>query len=48
MGLSASTGQGGNWKFVPALQYYQSVTNSLAGENYNAILMGELDGDWTP
>ncbi|MDQ4120907.1 MAG: dockerin type I domain-containing protein [Acidobacteriota bacterium] len=45
-GPNANTGQTGNWKFLPATRNYQSLGNSLTGEHYEALLIGEVDGDW--
>jgi CSLREA domain-containing protein len=47
-GQTPNTGQTGNWKFLPGTQNYQSLNNSLSGENYEAVLIGEVNGDWTP
>jgi hypothetical protein len=38
----------GQWKFAPALRTYPSVTGPLAGENFEAILVGDVTGNWTP
>jgi CSLREA domain-containing protein len=43
-----NTGQVGNWRFSPVARNYNSLNNSLAGENYEAILIGEVNGNWTP
>lgn len=45
---SPATGEVGNWKFSPNQRTYQSVNNSLSGENYEAVLVGDVDGSWTP
>lgn len=45
-GSNANTGEVGNWRFVPNQKPYPSVTNSLAGEDYQAILVGEINGSW--
>jgi hypothetical protein len=37
----------GQWKFVPANKQYSSLTGELTGENYVAILVGEVSGNWT-
>ncbi len=37
----------GQWKFVPANKQYNSVTQELTGEDYQAILVGEVSGNWT-
>jgi hypothetical protein len=47
-GPNANTGEVGNWKFLPGTQNYQSLNNSLSGENYEAVLIGEINGDWMP
>ncbi len=38
----------GQWKFLPASKNYSSLTASLSGEDYTAVLMGEVTGNWTP
>ena len=40
-------GTTGTWKFTPVNVSYPSVTSSVAGEDYNALLMGEVSGNWT-
>jgi hypothetical protein len=45
---TTATGQVGNWKFSNAPRNYQSLFNSLADQNYEAILVGEVSGNWTP
>jgi hypothetical protein len=47
-GQNTTTGQTGNWKFVPNKRTYASVTNSLTNENYEAYLVGDVNGSWTP
>ena len=44
-GLSVA-GSTGQWKFVPASRTYASVNANLTGENYDAILIGDITGDW--
>jgi hypothetical protein len=43
----ANPGIAGQWKFLPGSKTYQSVANSLSGENYEAILVGDVTGNWT-
>jgi hypothetical protein len=38
----------GTWKFVPATRTFSSVTTSVSGQNFTAILMGDVTGNWTP
>ncbi|MFN0277398.1 MAG: choice-of-anchor J domain-containing protein [Pyrinomonadaceae bacterium] len=40
-------GSTATWKFTPANRNYASVTGSIVGENYSALLMGEVSGNWT-
>lgn len=47
-GANANTGQTGNWKFLPATRSYQSLSSSFSGENFEAVLIGEVSGDWMP
>jgi len=42
----APYGSAGNWLFGPASRTYGTVTNSLAGEDYSALLMGDVSGNW--
>ncbi|MBK8467212.1 MAG: hypothetical protein IPL32_15445 [Chloracidobacterium sp.] len=41
------SGVTGNWKFLPANKIYASVLSSISGEDYSALLMGEVTGNWT-
>lgn len=40
-------GTTGTWKFLPASRDYPFITSSVAGEDYSALLMGEVSGNWT-
>jgi hypothetical protein len=40
------SGQTGNWKFVPSSNTHASVTGNITGEDYSALLMGEVSGNW--
>jgi hypothetical protein len=33
------------WKFIPGAQNY-TLSGSLTNQNYTAVLVGEVDGDW--
>lgn len=44
----AGSGEVGNWKFIPNQRTYVPLTGSRTGENYAAILVGEVNGNWTP
>ena len=43
-----ATEQVGNWKFVPDSRNYSPLSNSLTNENYEAILIGKINGSWMP
>ncbi|HEX9927729.1 MAG TPA: carboxypeptidase regulatory-like domain-containing protein [Pyrinomonadaceae bacterium] len=47
-GPNANTGQTGTWKFDPVSNPHPALNSSVSGENYTAILIGEINGDWTP
>lgn len=44
---NANTGQVGNWKFTPAAIDYLPLDSSKTNQNFEAILVGEVSGDWT-
>jgi hypothetical protein len=43
-----NTSSTGTWKFVPPNRSYTDVEMDHAGEDYGAVLMGEVTGNWTP
>ncbi|MDQ4122622.1 MAG: hypothetical protein M3209_14380 [Acidobacteriota bacterium] len=45
---NASTGQVGNWKFNPINRTYSNLNANQSNQNYAAILVGDVDGDWAP
>jgi hypothetical protein len=47
-GQTAATGQTGNWRFKPPTRSYSAVNGRILSENYEAILIGEVNGSWTP
>lgn len=47
-GATKETGAVGNWKFTPATGSYSSLPGSLSDQNYEAILVGEVNGNWSP
>lgn len=46
---SAISGSGstGTWIFTPVNRTYPSVVTSITGQDYTALLMGEVSGNWT-
>jgi hypothetical protein len=47
-GPNANTGQVGIWKFDPPSRDYASLAGAANNQNYEAILVGEVNGDWIP
>lgn len=47
-GFNTNVGITGQWKFVPASRNYPSLSGNLSGENYDAILVGDVTGNWAP
>ena len=41
------SGSAGTWIFTPVNRNYASVTTNIKGEDYIALLMGEVSGNWT-
>jgi hypothetical protein len=37
----------GQWKFVPVNRQYASISSNLSGQDYQAILIGDVTGNWT-
>lgn len=44
---SSGIGSTGIWQFSPAQRTHTSVLASLTNENYDALLMGDVSGNWT-
>lgn len=36
----------GQWKFAPASRQYNSLNGNIAGQDYQAVLVGEVSGNW--
>lgn len=47
-GIANSNSIAGTWKFTPPNRSYSSVNGNLTGENYGAVLVGDVSGNWTP
>jgi hypothetical protein len=41
-----NAGTVGQWKFLPAQKTYSSLTSNLTGQNFEAVVVGDVDGDW--
>ncbi|MFN0278096.1 MAG: dockerin type I repeat-containing protein [Pyrinomonadaceae bacterium] len=44
---TSGSGSTGNWIFSPLNRTYPSVTGNIAGQDYTALLMGEVSGNWS-
>lgn len=47
-GPTSGTGQAGTWKFNPPIHRYFPLLSSIRDENYAALLIGEVSGNWSP
>jgi hypothetical protein len=47
-GSPSSGANAGSWKFILSSRSYGSVTNSFSGQNYDGILVGDVNGSWVP
>ncbi len=36
----------GQWKFVPVSRQYNALSNNQSGQDYQAVLVGEVSGNW--
>ncbi len=43
-----TTGITGSWKFSPASKTYLSLVSNQTNQDYDALLIGDVDGNWTP
>jgi len=44
--VSGTGGNTANWRFLPASRTYEAVAGTITGEDYSAILVGEVSGNW--
>jgi len=47
-GIATSGNSAGQWKFVPGSKPYANLTAHQSGQDYEALLMGEVSGNWLP
>ncbi|HEX9004389.1 MAG TPA: putative Ig domain-containing protein [Blastocatellia bacterium] len=47
-GITAAGSVANTWKFVPANRVHQTVNGNLTGQNFDAVLVGDVSGNWTP
>jgi PKD repeat protein len=46
-GSNTGTGTTGQWRLSPAPRSYNAITNSVTNQNFEAILIGEVNGSWS-
>ena len=46
-GLGSQTGSTGTWRFTPENYLYHGISGNYAGQDFVALLMGEVTGNWT-
>ncbi|MBK8464402.1 MAG: hypothetical protein IPL32_01095 [Chloracidobacterium sp.] len=44
--LPPPNGNSGTWFFTPASNMYASITSDITGEDFAALLMGDVSGNW--
>ncbi len=44
--VAPGIGRTGTWRFIPVTRNYSSVVSILMGEDYSALLIGEVSGNW--
>lgn len=42
----SGSGSSGTWKFVPVSRAYANVNTNQTGQDYDALLMGDVTGNW--
>ena len=48
LGLNTGTANVGKWRFNPSSRSYDSLAASQSGQNYDALVIGDISGDLTP
>jgi hypothetical protein len=44
--IAPGIGTTGTWRFTPVNRSYASITGNVTSEDYSALLMGEVSGNW--
>ncbi len=47
VGIDNPASKVGTWKFTPANRVYTSVSGQQTGQNFSAILIGDVSGNWS-
>lgn len=43
-----NTGSVGQWKFLPSSRSYPGLSSNLSSQDFEGVVIGDVDGDWTP
>ena len=47
VGIPNPVSRVGTWRFLPANRLYSTLSGDLFGQNYSAVLVGEVSGNWS-
>ncbi len=48
VGITNPDNKTGTWKFLPPTRAYSTLNGNQTAQNFDAVLLGELTGNWTP
>ena len=48
LGLNSGTGNVGQWRFSPGSRSYPNLSANQPSQNYDALMIGDINGDLTP
>lgn len=48
VGINNAQSKVGTWKFTPDKREYSTVSGEQTGQNFTAVLVGDVSGDWRP
>jgi hypothetical protein len=48
VGVCSAQNLAGSWRFTPVTREHPNGVNSVLIENYDALMMGDVNGDWEP
>jgi uncharacterized protein (TIGR03437 family) len=48
VGINNAANLAGTWKFVPPTRSYTNLSSNQANQNFDAVLVGDVSGNWTP
>jgi uncharacterized protein (TIGR03437 family) len=48
VGITNPASIAGTWKFVPPTRSYTNLSSDQTGQNFDAVLVGDVSGNWAP